>query len=296
MRRTVGAGDIAFGIANYTFLAVLGIVTLYPFLNLLAISFNDPIDSIKGEVRLLPHIFTLDNYEIVLQNKALVGASIRSVVRTVIGTLLAVTCTSMLAFTLSRREFVLRKPINLILIVSMYLNGGLIPTYMLIKNIGLTNSFWVYIIPGLVGVFNVMIIRTYFEQLPEGLMESARIDGANDFGLFFRIVLPCSLPVLATITLFVSVGHWNAWFDNYLYNTRDNLNVLQFELMKILIQSTNQVTSSAMDHVDKDVLMATTPQSIRATMTVIVTFPILLVYPFLQRYFIKGIMIGSMKE
>ncbi|NIK75904.1 putative aldouronate transport system permease protein [Paenibacillus castaneae] len=296
MTRNRNIGDMAFTVLNTTFLVLLGAVTLYPFLNLLAISFNDPLDSIKGQITLWPNIFTINNYKIVFQNDALYSAVVMSVLRTVVGTSLSVICTSMLAYTLSRKEFLLRKPVNLILVISMYVNGGLIPGYLLIKSLGLTNSFWVYIIPGLVGVFNVIIVRSYFDSLPEGLMESARIDGANDFQILFRIVLPVSMPVIATITLFIAVGHWNSWFDNYLFNTRENLNVLQYELMKILTQSTAQVTADASGYVDPDALRVTTPQSIRATMTIIATVPILLVYPFLQKYFIKGMTVGSMKE
>lgn len=296
MKRALGIGDIIFNVINYTLLSLLTICTIYPFLNLLAISLNESLDTLRGQIYLWPNAFTWDNYIVVLKNEALLGATIRSVTRTVIGTGLSLICTVMLAYTLSRREFILRKAINLIMVISMYISGGLIPTYLLIKNIGLTNSFWVYIIPGLISVFNVIIIRSYFDQLPEGLIEASRIDGANEFQTLFRIVLPVSMPVLATITLFVSVGHWNSWFDNYMYNTRDNLNLLQYELMKILMQSTQQVTSNATGSVAGESLRQITPQSIRATMTIIVTLPILFVYPFLQKYFIQGIMIGAIKE
>lgn len=288
--------EITFNIFNYGMLAILGMVTLYPFAYLIAISFNDSLDSLRGEVYLWPHIFTLENYQLVFYTDGLLGSSLRSLVRTVLGTILSVIGTSMLAYTLSRREFMLRKFFNIVLVISMYVNGGIIPTYLLIKSVGLTNSFWVYIIPGLIGVFNVIIIRSYFEQLPEGLVESAKIDGAGEFQTYARIIMPVSLPVLATITLFISVWHWNSWFDNYLYNTRDNLNLLQYELVKILIQSTSSISSGASGYVDQSSLKQITPQSIRATLTVVVTLPILFVYPFLQNFFIKGMMVGSMKE
>ncbi|MFC7680712.1 carbohydrate ABC transporter permease [Paenibacillus sp. GCM10028914] len=296
MKKSQSAGDIMFNVVNYTLLSLLTICTIYPFWNLLAVSLNDSVDTLRGQVYLWPNVFTLDNYKVVFQNDALFGATIRSITRTVVGTGLSLICSVMLAYTLSRKEFILRKAINMIMVVSMYVSGGLIPTYMLIKNIGLTNSFWVYIIPGLISVFNVIIIRSYFDQLPDGLIEAARIDGANEFQTLFRIVLPVSMPVLATITLFVSVGHWNSWFDNYMYNSRENLNLLQYELMKILMQSTQQVTSNATGSLAGETLRQITPQSIRATMTIIVTMPILFVYPFLQKYFIQGIMIGAMKE
>lgn len=290
------SNDLLFQIINNLLLALLGIMTLYPFLNLLAISLNDSVDASRGGIYVFPRLFSLDNYAIIFRNNQLYSAALLSVIRTLVGTSLSVLCTIMLAYTLSRREFLLRKPFNIILIFSMYVNGGLIPFYVLIKNLELNNTFLVYIIPGLIAAFNVIIIRTFFEQLPEGLIESAKIDGASDFGILFRVILPISMPVIATITLFVAVGHWNAWFDNYLYNSKQSLSLLQYELMKILTESMQQVTSSASGHVDKDVLSVTTPQSIRASMTIIVTVPILFVYPFMQKYFIKGIMIGAMKE
>lgn len=290
------SNDLLFQIINNLLLALLGIMTLYPFLNLLAISLNDSVDASRGGIYVFPRLFSLDNYAIIFRNNQLYSAALLSVIRTLVGTSLSVLCTIMLAYTLSRREFLLRKPFNIILIFSMYVNGGLIPFYVLIKNLELNNTFLVYIIPGLIAAFNVIIIRTFFEQLPEGLIESAKIDGASDFGILFRVILPISMPVIATITLFVAVGHWNAWFDNYLYNSKQSLSLLQYELMKILTESMQQVTSSASGHVDKDVLSVTTTQSIRASMTIIVTVPILFVYPFMQKYFIKGIMIGAMKE
>jgi len=288
--------DVTFQLLNYVVLFLLGFATLYPFWNLLAISFNDSLDTMRGQVYFWPNQFTLNNYAIIFQNDSLLGAAFRSIARTVIGTVLSVGCTTMLAYTLSRREYMLRKPINVILVVSMYVNGGLIPIYMLIKDLGLTNTFAVYIIPGLIGVFNVIIMRSYFDQLPEALVESARIDGASDIGVLFRIIIPCSLPVLATVTLFVAVGHWNSWFDNYLYNSKDSLSLLQYELMKIMTKSTSEVTSNAQAALNHEMLRQTSPQSIRATMTIIVTFPILFVYPFLQKYFIQGITVGAVKE
>ncbi|MDQ8737111.1 carbohydrate ABC transporter permease [Paenibacillus sp. LHD-38] len=288
--------DVLFNLMNYAFLAVLGVVTLYPFVNLLAISLNDSVDAIRGGIYIYPRVFSLNNYKIIFQNDQLYSAAMISIIRTVVGTFLSVLCTTMLAYTLSRREFMARKLFNIIIIFSLYVNGGLIPFYVLIKNLHLNNTFWVYIIPGLVAAFNVIIIRSFFEQLPEGLIESAKIDGASELQVLFRVLIPISMPVIATITLFVAVGHWNSWFDNYLYNSKQSLSVLQYELMKILTESMQQVTASASGHVDEDVLQVTTPQSIRASMTIIVTVPILLVYPFMQRYFIKGIMVGAMKE
>lgn len=296
MKQKLTLGGAAFHTINYLVLTLLAAATLYPFLNLLAISLNQSMDTVKGGIYLLPRKFTLDNYILIFQNQRLFSSVSLSVARTVIGTTLALIATIMVSYALSRTEYVLRKPLNTIIVVSMYVNGGLIPYYLLIKNLGLTNTFLVYIIPGLIGAFNVMIMRSFFDQLPSGLIESARMEGASEFQVLTRVVVPISLPVIATISLFVSVGHWNAWIDNFLFNTRESLSLLQYELMKILLQSTDQIGAGNMDSIDPEMMRMTTPESIRATMTIFVTVPILLVYPFLQKYFIKGMTLGAVKE
>jgi putative aldouronate transport system permease protein len=184
----------------------------------------------------------------------------------------------------------------------MYFNGGLIPTYFLIRSVGLLNSFFVYIIPQLVVAFNMIVMRTNMEAIPESLVESARIEGANDFTIFARIVFPLSMPVVATIALFVGVAQWNSWFDTFLYAPRESsLFTLQYELMRIL-QSTmsTQTMRSAeamMERFDREqVAQVVTPKAIRASMTILATAPIILVYPFLQRYFVKGFLVGGIKE
>jgi len=208
----------------------------------------------------------------------------------------------MLAYTLSRREYVFRRPITLILVLTMYFNGGLIPTYFLIRGVGLLNSFFVYIIPQLVVAFNVIVMRTNMETLPESLIESARIEGANDFVIFSRIVLPLSMPVVATIALFVGVAQWNSWFDTFLYAPRrPQLFTLQYELMKILQSTmstqTMQSAEAMMERFDREqVAQVVTPKAIRASMTILATAPIIFVYPFLQRYFVKGFLVGGIKE
>lgn len=289
-------GSRLFDTSNYLLLLLLGAATLFPFMNLLAISLNDAQDTLKGTVWVWPRIFTLQNYETIFANDNLAMAAVRSVIRTVAGTLLGVLGTAMLAYVLSRRDFVFRKSFNLVLIVTMYVNGGLIPFYLLIKNIHLMNNPAVYVLPVLVGVFNVIIMRSYFESLPDGVIESARIDGATDFQILFRIVLQISMPVVSTVALYTAVWHWNSWFDNYLYASRNpHLNLLQFELQKILIGSVNQVFDPN-THIDASDARRTNPETIRAAMTVIVTVPILLVYPFLQKYFVKGMTFAAMKE
>ncbi|MFC5531189.1 carbohydrate ABC transporter permease [Cohnella yongneupensis] len=295
MRNQRAWQDIAFSGANYTLLAALGFFTLFPFWNLFSISLNDALDTLKGGIYFYPRHFTLTNYEIIFRNDSLVHATFISVARTVVGTALGVIATAMLAYSLSRKTFVMRKPFNIILVFTLFVNAGLLPSYLLIRDLGLMNHFAVYIVPALISAYNVIIVRSYFEQLPDGIVESATIDGANDYQVLFRIVMPVSMPVIATITLFIAVVHWNSWFDNYLYTSgTESLNTLQFELQKILLQSANELVASGNSLSSQQ--LRTNPETIRASMTMVVTLPILFVYPFLQRFFVKGIMFASMKE
>lgn len=296
--RNSSTGDRTFDTLNIIFMVCLMIVTIYPFINMIAVSFNDANDAIRGGIYLWPRVWTLDNYKYIFGESDIYHATLISALRTIVGTVVSVFCTAMLAYTLSRQEFVLRKFVTMFFVFTMYFSGGLIPGYLLIRDLGLIGSFWVYIIPGVIGVFNMIVIRSFIEGLPEGILESARIDGAGEFMTFIRVVLPLTIPAMATVSLFVAVGQWNSWFDVFLYNSSNKeLSTLQYELMKILQTSTTSATSSASDAYQSAESNATavTPTSIRATMTIIASVPILMVYPFLQRYFVQGMTIGGVK-
>ncbi|MBU5351567.1 carbohydrate ABC transporter permease [Paenibacillus silvae] len=296
--RNSSAGDRAFDAFNIIFMICLMIVTIYPFINMIAVSLNDANDAIRGGIYLWPRVWTLDNYKYIFGESDIYHATLISALRTIIGTVVSVFCTAMLAYTLSRQEFVLRKFVTMFFVFTMYFSGGLIPGYLLIRDLGLIGSFWVYIIPGVIGVFNMIVIRSFIEGLPEGILESARIDGAGEFTTFIRVVLPLTIPAMATVSLFVAVGQWNSWFDVFLYNSSNKeLSTLQYELMKILQTSTTSATSSASDVYQSadNSGVAVTPTSIRATMTIIASVPILMVYPFLQKYFVQGMTIGGVK-
>ncbi|MBB6672469.1 carbohydrate ABC transporter permease [Cohnella nanjingensis] len=305
MRKTssrikTSTGDRIFDYCNYTFMILLIIVTLYPFINILAVSLNNAQDSIKGGIYLFPRVWTLDNYRYIFRESTIFHATLISVLRTVIGTVTTVFCSAMVAYTLSRQDYVLRKFITIAFVLTMYFNGGLIPNYLLIRDLHLLGSFWVYIWPGLIGVFNLIIIRSFIENLPESILESGRIDGAGDFRSFFNIVLPLTLPVLATVALFSGVFQWNSWFDVFLYNSSHiNLSTLQYELQKILQNSNTTSGTSSLDGMISGASGAqqntVTPLSIRATMTIVASLPIIMVYPFLQKYFVKGMMVGGVK-
>jgi len=288
---------------NSCFLLLLSFITLYPFWVTVAVSFNDALDAIRGGITFFPRKFSLFNYEVIFKTGAIPHAFFISVARTVINLGTSVFFTAMIAFTLSRREYVLSKPLTVILILSMYINAGLIPSFLLIRNLGMVGSFWVYIVPGIVNAFNFVVMRTYMRTIPESIIESARIDGYGDFFIFIRIILPLCLPVLATIGLFVAVGSWNAWFDTMIYNSGDvRLHTLQYKLMEYL-QSSQSAGKSAGDAGSIGMAAAAgagsgmvTPMSIRAAITVIAAAPILLIYPFMQRYFVVGLNVGGVKE
>jgi len=276
-------------------------ITLYPFWNTVVVSFNSATDTTRGGITFWPRIFTMQNYRAVFTSGTIYHAFFISVARTAIQTVTGVFFTSMLAYVLSRKEYIFRKPFTLVLILSMYINAGLIPNYFLIRSLGMINTFWVYIVPGMISAFNFIVIRTYMLTLPESTIESARIDGCGDFVIFSRIILPLCLPVLATISLFVAVGSWNSWFDTMIYNSgRANLHTLQYKLMEYLQSSQSQSTSAAaigtMGMAQNLASSMVTPVSIRAAITVVAALPILIVYPFLQRYFVAGINVGSVKE
>ncbi|MCM3632325.1 carbohydrate ABC transporter permease [Paenibacillus camelliae] len=274
---------------------VVGIVTLYPFLNVLAISFNDSVDTVRGGISIYPREFTLENYKTIFAYDTLLTGLQNTVIRTVLGTLIGVLTASMLAYTLSRVDFQARKWMSPLFATTMYFSGGLIPGYMLMRHLGLIGTFEVYLLPALLSVWNVFIVRSYIDGLPLALQESAKLDGANDFVIFWKVILPLCTPVLATIALFVAVGHWNAWFDTYLYNSRSpELTTLQYELMKVL-----QSTSSSTNYRDpnaQQAIASVSPESIKMAITIVVTVPILVVYPFLQKYFVKGMTLGAVKS
>ncbi len=269
------------------------IVTLYPFLNVLAISLNDPVDTMRNINFVLPRKFTLYNYQYVFRENDLFGAFMISVARTLIGTGAGVICTSMVAYVLSRRDFYFNKLFTMLFIITMYVSGGLIPEYLLLaRTMKLTNNFLVYILPGLVWVYNIILVRSYIDGLPDALQEAARIDGANDVYIWGRIIVPLCKPVMATVALFVAVGQWNSFMDTYLYAKK--LPTLQYLLYEIMQQATTKIDS----HTASQQLTTTTvsPLSVRMAVTIIATLPILIVYPFLQKYFVGGMTIGAVKD
>ncbi|MEK3752049.1 carbohydrate ABC transporter permease [Paenibacillus sp. FSL E2-8871] len=288
--------DQIFDIVNCSFMTLAFVITLYPFLNVLAISLNDSMDTVKGGIYLWPRKWTWANYDAIFSFKGLITGFKISLLRTFVGTLLGLLSSSMLAFVLSRSDFQARKLVSTFLVMTMYVSGGLIPGFILIRHLGMMNSFWVYVLPGMVSAWNVFIIRSFIDGLPSALQESAKLDGANDFTIYWRVILPLCKPVLATVALFLAVGQWNSWFDTFLYNsTARHLTTLQYELMKVL-QSTQIGSNDIHDPNMSQLMNRISPESVKMAITIVVTVPILIVYPFLQRYFVKGMTLGAVKS
>ncbi|MFG6369725.1 MAG: carbohydrate ABC transporter permease [Lachnospiraceae bacterium] len=270
---------------------VLIIITLYPFLNVLAISFNDPIDTMRNINFVIPRQFTLSNYVYIFEENNLISPLILSIVKTVVGAATGVICTAMLAYVLSRKDFYFNKVFTLLFVVTMYVSGGLIPEYLLLmRTLGLGNNFLVYILPGLIWVYNVILVRSFIEGLPIALQEAARVDGANDFIIWARIILPLCKPVLATVALFVAVGQWNSFMDTYLY--AKELPTLQYVLYEIMETATIKIDPHAAEQMKN----AVSPLSVRMAITIVATVPIIIVYPFLQKYFVGGMTVGAVKD
>jgi putative aldouronate transport system permease protein len=289
---------IVFTTFNTVFLLLFSVIMLYPILNTLAISFNNGIDTVRGGIYLWPRQFTLKNYQTIMTSSTIGIAFLNSVTKTILAVVTNVFFTTMLAYTLSRKEYVLGKFISIMFVLTMYFNAGLIPTYMLMKNLHLVNSYHVYWVPGILSAFNIMVIRTFIRGLPESLIESAKADGAGEFCIFWRIVFPLCLPALATIALFVAVGSWNSWFDTFIYNSSNpRLSTLQYELQKLLSSAMNTNSNQTIASVSSEQIQSlqVTPTSIRAAITIFTAVPILVVYPFMQRYFVTGLTLGGVK-
>ncbi|THF76900.1 carbohydrate ABC transporter permease [Cohnella fermenti] len=289
--------DKALQAVIYVLLALLAFVTFYPFWNSLAISFNVGSDTSTGGITFWPRKFTLENYGIVFQEKNIYNAYLVTIARTVLGTFVAMLFTSLFAYGLSKKGIVFRKGYMILCVVTMYFSGGLIPYFILVYQLHLYNTFAFLLLHGMVNVYNMIIFRTFFQELPEGLEESARIDGCSNFGVFFRIVMPISGPVMATLGLFTAVTLWNDWFTPAVFISSQSLIPLQ----TLLVQIVNAGTTSTMianlsTYAQSAIQNSVTVKSIQMATMMVATLPILLVYPFLQKYFVKGAMVGSLKE
>ncbi|OXS56258.1 ABC transporter permease [Cohnella sp. CIP 111063] len=295
----LSTGDRVFVAAIYIALAIVGFTAFYPFWNAAVVSFNSGADTLKGGITFWPRAFTLENYRVVFEDARLIDGFVISILRTLVGTACSIAATAVFAYGMTKKELIGRKAYMVACIVTMYFSGGLIPSYLLIRELGLMNSFWVMVVPGLISVWNMIVFRTFFAGLPAGLEESAKIDGCSNWGILVRIVLPLSGPVLATLSLFTAVYHWNDWFAPSIYITNADLLPIQTKLQQILNsnimhEQLAQMDSSASSHMGR--MRSVTTKSLSMATMMVATVPILCVYPFVQKYFVKGVLIGSLKE
>lgn len=284
-----------FNIFNALIMLILIVFTLYPFWYSVIGSFNDGSDYARGGVYLLTRQFTLDNYGALFSDSALIRAFGITLSRTLIGTFTHIIFTSLFAYAFSRKNLKYRGFYSMLGLSSMYLSGGLIPFFILINSLGLYNHFLVFIIPTIFSFWNVILFRSYFAELPDALIESAKIDGAGEYTIFFRFILPLSKPVIAAVSLFTAVGHWNAYYDAMIYTFGDHLQTVQLYILK-LIQSTEAALLLAnMSGTVGTAQNTVTTTTLQLAAMVAASLPIVLIYPFVQKFFIKGMLIGSVK-
>ena len=289
-RHTMAAEDRVFYGIIYLVCAAAFVITLYPFLYIVAVSFSGSHAVYQGKVVFWPVDFTLAGYQQVFKQGNLWNAYGNTIFYTVAGTTFNLVATTLAAYPLSRRHFFARRFFNFFIAFTMYFSGGLIPTYLLITNLGLYNSRWVMIIPSLLSTYNVMVCRSAFSAIPEEVIESAAIDGSNEFQTFLRIAVRLITPTLAVLTLYYAVGHWNNFFTALLYLSDEKLMPMQVLLRRVLIQSSGELLGNMVSD-DK----AAASIQVRYVTIVIATLPILAIYPLLQKYFVKGVMVGAVK-
>lgn len=288
------AEDYAVNVICIVFGVLLALACIYPIYYTLINSLNEGTDAAKGGIYLWPRVFSLKNYEVVFRDSDLPLSFLLTVVRTLLGTVLALVYTTAVSYALSRRELIGRKFYLMTGMVTMYVSGGVIPTYMLYRSLGLVNSFWVYILPSMYSFGNAILMLNFFKKLPDSLIESAKIDGAQEFTILFKVILPLSKPLLATIALFVGVGHWNDWFAPAYFVTNKKLMIMPATLMRLLSENT---ALQKMKEVNSAVSGVTaTLETVRYATLIVSIAPITILYPFLQKYFIQGMMVGALKE
>ncbi len=268
------------------------VITLYPFVYVFSMSISAPQYVISESVWLFPKGFSLESYKRVFENDDIYIAYYNTIYYTVVGTFLNVVFTILAAYPLARRTFFARKWIMTMIVITMFFSGGLIPSFLLIKELGLYNTRWALLLPGLTSAFYIIITRTFLQGIPESLSESARIDGANDIKILTSIILPLSKPIIAVLALFFAVGHWNSYVSAMIYLSDVKLQPMSVYLMKVVVQNNDMMVDNMSDSLDRTLFSA----QLKYSIIIVSVLPILLVYPFLQKYFVKGVMIGSLKE
>ncbi|WP_455615189.1 carbohydrate ABC transporter permease [Eisenbergiella sp.] len=271
-------------------LSVVLIITAYPFYYIIIASFNDGYDFMRGGIYFFPRKFTISNYTNLLGQNKWIDAFKISFIRTILGTILTVFVTCLVSYSLSRKELVFGKVYRFMVVFSMYVSGGLIPFYIVLKNLHLLNTIWVYIFPSMLNLFFIIVGMNFFASIPHSLIESAKLDGASEFKIFIKIVRPVSTPFIATLALFSAVNQWNAWLDSTYYVSDESLRTIAYRMLTEINQSVGQAVSGG------TIVTKSTALTTQSSAMVLSMLPIMLIYPFLQKYFVQGIMIGAVKE
>lgn len=285
------SGESIFNIVNILMITLITALILFPLWNIVCISFSSARAIADGKTLFWPNEFSLENYQGVFADSTIWSAFVISVLRTVIGVILHTFFCAMMAYAMSKRYLMGRKFYTAVGLITMFFSGGMIPTYLVIKQLGMLNSFWVYVIPHLLGYYDIVILMNFFRQLPDSLEEAAKVDGAGDWRIFLQIALPLSLPAISTIALYHGVFQWNDFMSAKLYVTRQSLYPLQMKLYLLLTQA----SAVSMTNVSADVGL-TSSRGLNMATVIVATVPIAMIYPFLQKYFISGLMIGAVKE
>lgn len=288
--------NTAFDWINCIVMALISFLMLYPLWYCVVGSFNEGSDYLRGGVFLWPRKWTLANYRAVFLDRSILNAFGVTIAKCLIGTVTSVLCTSMVSYAITRPQLKLKKIYIPFIMLTMFFSGGLIPYFILITDLGMYDSFWVYIIPTMFSAYNMIIIQSFMRELPGELIESAKIDGASEYRIFFQMILPLSKPVLATISLFTIVNHWNSYFDSMMYTSSQKLQTIQLFLKKVITDpSVARGLGSAATITIPEQASTLTPQVVKLATMVITALPIICVYPFLQRYFVKGVTMGAVK-
>lgn len=286
-------GDRVFTVMNYLLLCLIIGLMIYPLIYVVSASLSNPERMLLGELWLFPKDLTFESYRLAFTNPDIWIGYRNTIFYTVLGTVINLTMSLMIAYPLSRKDFYGRGMITAFIIFTMFFNGGMIPTFLLVRDLGMLNTVWAVMIPGAVSVYNVIIMRTFFQGIPEEIREAASIDGSTNLHFLWKIVLPLSTPIIAVMALFYGVGHWNAFFDALIYLQDSQMYPLQLFLRQMLIQDDmTALTTSGTDGVAQHILRV---EGLKYSLVLIASLPMLIVYPFLQKFFIKGVMIGSLK-
>ena len=283
--------SILFDLLILLIMLLVIVVCLYPLVYVLSMSISDPLAAARREVWLLPKGFSVSSYQIIFENQQVWRSYYNTIYYTVFGTIINVVMTIILAYPLSRRNLFLRNRISIMVTFTMFFGGGLVPSFILINQLGLYNTRWAILIPSAISAYNMIIAKTFFQSIPESLIESAKLDGASDLRILFSIVFPLSMPIISVLVLYYAVGHWNSYFPALLYLNDADLQPLQLYLRRILIENTGELSGDMAISVDKSLAA----MQLKYSIIIVSTLPILCIYPFLQKYFVKGVMIGAIK-